>query len=106
MRCNNEINYGTKTKTDRKTKRNFQSDHVSSIETGIRESNHAGKSYLFPVSANRFADKKNKYSRSSEEEIIEITFLAAPENFLNRITKPLNIGSDMLWELRINEKRI
>lgn len=36
----------------------------------------------------------------SDEEIIEITFTAAAENFLNRLVKPLGIGSDNLCEIR------
>ncbi|CAN5386652.1 hypothetical protein BH23BAC3_BH23BAC3_30520 [soil metagenome] len=35
----------------------------------------------------------------SEEEIIEITYLAAAENFMNRLLKPLNIGSDNLCQI-------
>jgi len=35
----------------------------------------------------------------SDEEIIEITFAAAAENFLNRLVKPLGIGSDNLCEI-------
>ncbi|TAI49566.1 carboxymuconolactone decarboxylase family protein [Flagellimonas allohymeniacidonis] len=35
----------------------------------------------------------------SDEEIIEITFTASSENFLNRLIKPLNIGSDQLCSL-------
>lgn len=33
-----------------------------------------------------------------DEEIIEITYIAASENYLNRLIKPLNMGSDALCE--------
>ena len=36
----------------------------------------------------------------SDEEIIEITYISASENYLNRLIKPLNIGSDELCEIR------
>lgn len=36
----------------------------------------------------------------SDEEIIEITYIAASENYLNRLLKPLNIGSDELCEIK------
>ena len=36
----------------------------------------------------------------SDEEIIEITYIAASENYLNRLIKPLGIGSDELCEIR------
>ena len=36
----------------------------------------------------------------SDEEIIEIVYTASSENFLNRLIKPLNIGSDELCEIR------
>lgn len=36
----------------------------------------------------------------NEKEIIELTYLAASENFLNRLVTPLNIGSDNLCEIR------
>ncbi len=36
----------------------------------------------------------------SDEEIIEITYVSASENYLNRILKPLKIGSDELCEIR------
>jgi hypothetical protein len=36
----------------------------------------------------------------SAEEIIEITYIAASENYLNRLIKPLGIGSDELCEIR------
>jgi len=36
----------------------------------------------------------------SDEEIIEITFTAAAENFLNRLVKPLGIESDNLCDMR------
>lgn len=35
----------------------------------------------------------------SDREIIEITYAASVENFLNRLVKPLGIGSDQLCEL-------
>lgn len=36
----------------------------------------------------------------SDEEIIEITYISTTENYLNRMIKPLNIGSDGLCEIR------
>ena len=36
----------------------------------------------------------------TEEEIIEITYISASENFLNRLIKPIQIGSDELCEIR------
>ncbi len=36
----------------------------------------------------------------SDEEIIEIVYTASSENYLNRLIKPLNIGSDELCEIR------
>lgn len=36
----------------------------------------------------------------SDEEIIEITYVSASENYLNRLIKPLQIGSDELCEIR------
>ena len=36
----------------------------------------------------------------NDNEIIEITFVAATENYLNRLIKPLNIGSDELCSIR------
>ena len=36
----------------------------------------------------------------SDEEIIEVTYIAASENYLNRLIKPLGIGSDELCEIR------
>ncbi len=35
----------------------------------------------------------------TDREIIEITYAASAENFLNRLVKPLGIGSDQLCEL-------
>ena len=35
----------------------------------------------------------------TDREIIEITYAASVENFLNRLVKPLGIGSDQLCEL-------
>lgn len=40
-------------------------------------------------------------SHFSEREIIEITYLAALENFYNRINRPLGIGSDHLCEINL-----
>jgi alkylhydroperoxidase family enzyme len=39
-------------------------------------------------------------SYCSDEEIIEITYIAASENYLNRLIKPLGIGSDELCKVR------
>lgn len=39
-------------------------------------------------------------SYCSDEEIIEITYISASENYLNRILKPLKIGSDELCAIR------
>ena len=36
----------------------------------------------------------------SDDEIIEITYIASAENFLNRMLKPLQIGSDELCAIR------
>ena len=36
----------------------------------------------------------------TDEHIIEITYISATENYLNRLIKPLNIGSDQLCEIR------
>jgi hypothetical protein len=36
----------------------------------------------------------------SDEEIIEITYVSATENYLNRLIKPLGIGSDELCQVR------
>lgn len=36
----------------------------------------------------------------SDEEIIEVTYISASENYLNRLLKPLKIGSDELCEIR------
>lgn len=36
----------------------------------------------------------------SDNEIIEITYVAAAENFLNRLVKPIGIGSDELCEIK------
>lgn len=43
-------------------------------------------------------DKLKKHC--SDEEIIEITFVSASENYLNRLVKPLNIGSDDLCAIK------
>ena len=42
----------------------------------------------------------NLRKHCSEEEIIEITYISASETYLNRLLKPLNIGSDELCEIR------
>jgi AhpD family alkylhydroperoxidase len=36
----------------------------------------------------------------NDNEIIEITFVASTENYLNRLIKPLNIGSDELCSIK------
>lgn len=36
----------------------------------------------------------------NDEEIIEIVYTASSENYLNRLIKPLNIGSDELCQIR------
>ena len=36
----------------------------------------------------------------SDNEIIEITYVSAAENFLNRLVKPIGIGSDELCEIK------
>jgi AhpD family alkylhydroperoxidase len=39
-------------------------------------------------------------SHCNDKEIIEITFVASTENYLNRLLKPLNIGSDELCSIK------
>jgi hypothetical protein len=48
------------------------------------------------------SDESFEYLKTycTDEEIIEITYISASENFLNRLLKPLNIGSDELCEIR------
>jgi len=43
-------------------------------------------------------EKLKKYC--SDNEIIEITYISASENYLNRLIKPLNIGSDQLCDIK------
>ena len=37
----------------------------------------------------------------SDEEIIEITFISSSQTYLNRLIKPLNIGSDELCKISL-----
>lgn len=49
------------------------------------------------VDDNTYAQLKNY---CTDEEIIEITYVSASENYLNRMVKPLQIGSDELCEIK------
>jgi len=46
----------------------------------------------------KYTTTKKKYC--GDEEIIEITYISASDNYLNRLIIPLNIGSDELCEIQ------